>query len=215
MRQNQIKLDIVFKLIHTGLNMEKILHKIQSQINELAPALEVFIDETIQPSVLDCENLQRQLCVLQDQVAVYKYNQVNRELSPSFAIHSKVSKTEIPDIKHENTEALNSIPFKEDKVITELSVFQNTEIIVEPTIQKVSSENIVKPINIGLNDKFRFINDLFVKKAEEYNLAIEQLNNLKTHNDCEIYLSSLKKLYGWNDDNEVVNLFYALVKKRF
>ena len=33
--------------------------------------------------------------------------------------------------------------------------------------------------------------------------------------DCEIYLNSLKKLYGWNDDNEFVNLFYALVKKRF
>jgi len=28
-------------------------------------------------------------------------------------------------------------------------------------------------------------------------------------------LNSLKKIYAWNDDNEVVNLFYALVKKRF
>ena len=81
--------------------------------------------------------------------------------------------------------------------------------------QKVSTENSIKPIIIGLNDKFRFINDLFVKKADEYNLAIEQLNNLNTYNDCEIYLNSLKKLYGWKDDNEVVNLFYALVKKRF
>ena len=100
MRQNQINLDIVFKLIHTGLNMEKILYKIQSQINELAPALEVFIDETIQPSVKDCENLQGQLSVLQEQVAVYKYNQVNRELSPSFAIHSKVSSSEILDLNN-------------------------------------------------------------------------------------------------------------------
>ena len=215
MRQNQIKLDIVFKLIHTGLNMEKILYKIQSQINELAPALEVFIDETIQPSVKDCENLQGQLSVLQEQVAVYKYNQVNRELSPSFAIHSKVSSSEILDVKHENTEVLNTNPIKEIEAIAESPVFQNAELIVELPIQKVSTENSVKPIIIGLNDKFRFINDLFVKKADEYNLAIEQLNNLNTYNDCEIYLNSLKKLYGWKDDNEVVNLFYALVKKRF
>ncbi len=194
--------------------MKKILHKIQSQINELAPVLEIFIDETIQPSVKDCENLQCQLSLLQEQVAVYKHNQANQELSPSFAIHSKVSKTEMPGIKYENTQGLNS-NLKEDKMISESPVFKNTEIIVEPTIQQVSSENIVKPINISLNDKFRFINDLFVKKPEEYNLVIEQLNNLKTYNDCEIYLSSLKKLYGWNDDNEVVNLLYALVKKRF
>lgn len=194
--------------------MKKILHKIQSQINELAPVLEIFIDETIQPSVKDCENLQCQLSLLQEQVAVYKHNQANQELSPSFAIHSKVSKTEMHGIKYENTQGLNS-NLKEDKMISESPVFKNTEIIVESTIQQVSSENIVKPINISLNDKFRFINDLFVKKPEEYNLVIEQLNNLKTYNDCEIYLSSLKKLYGWNDDNEVVNLLYALVKKRF
>ena len=163
----------------------------------------------------DCENLQGQLSVLQEQVAVYKYNQVNRELSPSFAIHSKVSSSEILDVKHENTEALNINPIKEIEAIAESPVFQNAELIVEPPIQKVSTENSIKPIIIGLNDKFRFINDLFVKKADEYNLAIEQLNNLNTHYDCEIYLNSLKKLYGWKDDNEVVNLFYALVKKRF
>jgi hypothetical protein len=116
---------------------------------------------------------------------------------------------------YENIEALNSNPIKEIEEIAESLVFQDAELIVETPIQKVSTENSIKPIIIGLNDKFRFINDLFVKKADEYNLAIEQLNNLKTHYDCEIYLNSLKKIYAWNDDNEVVNLFYALVKKRF
>ena len=78
------------------MSLEKVLHKIQSQINDLAPTLELFVDETIQPSVDNCEKLQQQLMLLQENLAVYKYNKVNREISPSFSIHAKVSEKSAP-----------------------------------------------------------------------------------------------------------------------
>ena len=54
------------------MSLEKVLHKIQSQINDLTPNLELFVDETIQPTVDTCEKLQQQLVQLQENLAVYK-----------------------------------------------------------------------------------------------------------------------------------------------
>ena len=47
------------------------------------------------------------------------------------------------------------------------------------------------------------------------NVAIEQLGNLNTWAEGEAYLNSLKTLYHWKENSEVVNYFYSLVKKRF
>jgi uncharacterized protein YoxC len=53
--------------------LEKLLHKIQSDINELAKSLEFFMEDTIQPTVGECESLQKKLYELQENLAVYKY----------------------------------------------------------------------------------------------------------------------------------------------
>ncbi|MBL7930637.1 MAG: hypothetical protein JNL60_01980, partial [Bacteroidia bacterium] len=51
---------------------DKVLLKIQNQIKDLAPTLELFVDENVQPSVMDCNTLQKQLTELQENLAVYK-----------------------------------------------------------------------------------------------------------------------------------------------
>ena len=48
------------------MSSDKILLRIQLHINELTPTLELFVDTNIQPSVQDCENLQKQLSSLQE-----------------------------------------------------------------------------------------------------------------------------------------------------
>ena len=68
---------------------------------------------------------------------------------------------------------------------------------------------------IGLNDKFRFINELFSQNPAEYNIAIEQLSGLNTWAEADIYMNSLKSLYAWRDSQETVKQFYSIVKKRF
>ncbi len=217
--------------------LDKVLHKIQEQINDLAPMLEVFVeDTTIQPSVSDCEQLQKQMVLLQEQLAVYKYHKLNKEISPSFNLHAKVSaheqpaeKKEVPPVRVE-TKPVEEKPQPKPEIVepeketlppaeTKLPQPEKTEPQrSEPqTTQPKKPEPFKQrqPLVIGLNDKFRFIKMLFHDNASEYNIAIEQLGSLSSWQEAESYLNSLKNVYGWKDDDEVVNYIYALVKKRF
>ncbi len=186
------------------MSLEKVLQKIHGEIKDLAPTLELFLDETVQPSVKDCETLQHLLVSLQENVAIYKYNKQNKELSPSFNIHAKVSQ-------------------KEEEVKTVIQITEPEPPVVEPPKEKPQAEENTQAaarkkypnLAINLNDKFRFINELFAQNSSEYHIAMEQLNNLKNWSDTEIYLNSLKSLYEWQNNSEVVKHFYSLVKKRF
>jgi len=191
------------------MSLEKVLHKIQAQINDLTPNLELFVDETIQPTVDSCEKLQQQLVQLQENLAVYKYNKINKEISPSFSIHAKVSEKELPK------ETVEEI--KKDIKVT---ISEEKPEIQQPKIEPQQEESkdiakVIQPFTVGINDKFRFINELFKQNNSEYSIAVEQLNSLKTISDTEIYLNSLKSLYEWKDNNEVANQFFSIAKKRF
>lgn len=205
MWQNQIIFNYKYS---QKMLLEKVLHKIQSQINDLTPTLELFVDETIQPSVDTCEKLQQQLNSLQENLAVYKYNKINKEISPSFSIHAKVSEKELPK---ETVEELK----KEIKVTIHEEKPEILQPKIEPKTEEVNESKIILPMLIGINDKFRFINELFKQNNSEYSIALEQLNALKNWNDTEIYLNSLKTLYQWKENSEVANLFFLLAKKRF
>jgi hypothetical protein len=189
------------------MSLDKILGKMQVQIEELAPTLELFIEDSIQPSVSDCDNLQAQLIKLQENIAIYKYYKQERELSPSFNIHSKVSEKNI------------TVEPKSDDGLSKKESGHNNQEEKKSDIKETKNEKPVTknytPVAIGINDKFRFINELFKQNAPEYNIAIEQLNVLHSWNEAEVYLNSLKNIYNWKDNSEVVHLLYSMVKKRF
>ena len=177
--------------------LEKSLTRIHEQIEGLAPALELFLDESVQPTLEDCEDLQRKLVHLQETLAVYAYHRREKELSPNFNLHAKVSEME------QVTEERNEIrPENDPELLTENKT--------------VSAEaKILAAISIGINDKFRIINELFRQNAGEYNIAIEQLNCLQSWNEAELYLHSLKLLYNWSEQSDVTQLLYQLAKKRY
>lgn len=183
-------------------------------MDELTPILELFVDDTVQPSVKDCENLQKQLVILQENLAVYKYNKQNKELSPSFNLHARVSEKQAEEEK--KTEIAQELKDtlkleKEEKTVAEKvapDAFRN-ETQEEPVI-KAS-----RPLAIGINDKFRFMNELFSQNSSEYSIAVEQLSGVTSWNEAEIYLNSLKNVYGWDPKEEVVKYFFSIVKRRF
>ncbi len=190
------------------MSVDKALHKIQLQIDELAPALEMFIEHTVQPTVGDCESLQKRLNELQDNIAIYKYLRANTELSPSFNIHSKISEKEMP---------VEPVGEKKPEFKETASVEEIKATIKEPLQEtsRMEAEVSRKSIQIAINDKFRFINELFSQNPSEYAIAMEQLNNLKSWHDSEFYLNSLKVLYHWKENSDVVKQLYSLVQKRF
>jgi hypothetical protein len=179
--------------------LEKVLHKIQQQVKDMTSTLELFVDDTVQPSVKDCETLQHQMNELEECLAVYKFQKKEKEISPSFNIHAKVSEKDTTSIKVDLEKIQTTDPVKETI---------NKEPVKESPIN-------LAPLAIGINDKFRFINELFKQNSHEYNIAMEQLNSLQSWTEAEIYLRSLKGLYDWKDNEEVVMYFYSLVKKRY
>lgn len=68
---------------------------------------------------------------------------------------------------------------------------------------------------IGINEKFQFINELFESNAQEYNIAINQLNICNSFSEAEAYIKSLKEIYKWKDDSPVALSFTDLVERRF
>lgn len=176
--------------------LDKTLGRIQSQINELVPALEMFVDESVQPTVRECESLQQMLVKLQENLAVYTFHKREKELSPNFNLHAKVSLQN----KAEPIEEKMAEPVAE----------------IKEEVKDVSVESkILSAMSVGVNDKFRIINELFKQNGGEYNIVVEQINSLPTWNEAEMYLNSLKSIYHWNDTSEVTLLFYSLAKKRF
>jgi hypothetical protein len=170
--------------------LDKILQKIQTNIKELAPQLEVFVEHTIQPTVEDAEKLTAHLHTLLENIAVYRHYRSQHEISPSYAIHAAVSEVEVKDAPKQRPEV------------------NKTETVAPP-------HPAVKPLAISINDKFRFINELFAQNSSEYAIAAQQFGTLRTWNECEIYLNSLKSLYEWDDNKEIVRRLYTIVRKRF
>ena len=128
-----------------------------------------------------------------------------QEIEGIVSIHSKISSIEpIFEKKEEPKEVL-------------IEEIKNTlEDTISPIIEdKTETPKSNQPLLVAVNDKFRFINELFSQNSGEYNVAIEQLGSVNGWSEAEVYLNSLKALYGWKDNSEVVNYLYALVKKRF
>ena len=76
------------------------------------------------------------------------------------------------------------------------------------------------PINdlrsaIGINDKFLFMSQLFKGSLEQYNSAIERLNNFYNYEDAEIFLGSLKILHDWADELPAIEKLQNFVKRRY
>lgn len=163
-------------------------------------SLLIDIDENIHPSVDEIEKLANKIAVLDEHIVIYKFLQTQKELSPSFNIHLKVM---------EKTSSV--IP--PETIATSTIKETAKEMIANDYIE--GTVNVSRKIEMGLNDKFRMINEMFSKSTTEFNLAVEQLNMIETLEKSEAYLGELKRLYGWKDDHELTIRIFQLNKKRF
>jgi hypothetical protein len=188
------------------MSTDKLLQKIQSQMRALSHSMETFHHDHVQPSADDCDKLKTELHDLLEILAVYRHQKQDSELAPSFELHARVSEMEKGI---ENISNATGHPRKTEDI--ENKKPESIPVIEDPkTISKPK-----QPFLIGINDKFRFINELFTQNSSEYHAAVEQLSTLNNWHDSQAYLKSLTNVYGWKDDNEVVKYFYGLVRKRF
>jgi hypothetical protein len=192
------------------------LLQLQIQIQELLPTLELFLEENSNINNVTCEHLQSQINALEERLAVFKYS-LN-----SSVIESKIELVELP-VEPEQAAEISSQGVIHPKIVENPSMENKIEekVVEQKTefnsriIDEARNTVNLKPLSIGINDKFRFINELFAQNAPEYSVAIEQINSMTSINEASNYLSSLKNVYQWQENNETVKQFSTIVKKRY
>lgn len=188
------------------MSIDQSLNKLQRLINETLPSLELFVDETIQATSDDCQKLSEQLNQLQEQLSIYKYLKSQKEISPSFNIHSKISSIAV--VESEKDEIVEGLSNNESPA----EITQKQE---DPIPESFNAKNSSKKVELTLNQKFQIINELFQQNNLEFSTAIDQINNCSNLNDAEIYLANLKSIYSWNENSETYKMFISVVNKRF
>lgn len=69
---------------------------------------------------------------------------------------------------------------------------------------------------IGINDRFRFIQELFRGDESVYERSIITINSFNQYSEAEYWIQrELKVKSGWDDNSEVVQQFNQLVRRRF
>lgn len=184
--------------------------QLNSSLNDLKGAIEEF-EKHSSPSNKVAEHLFHHITQTNKLVSTYlilkQYNEVDSEVGVNFKTSNIISPVEILEIAKSKLEEPNEIN-EDKKVILEpiQTVDLKTELI----------ENINLPkLNININDKFRFINELFSGNANEYQMAIEQLNATTNKLEANVFLDGLKNIYAWKEENELVKSLMSLVAKRF
>ncbi|HPS46477.1 MAG TPA: hypothetical protein PKZ21_04830 [Bacteroidales bacterium] len=78
-------------------------------------------------------------------------------------------------------------------------------------------KNAIKDLKtaIGINEKFKFINELFEGNLQKYNDTITTLNNLTNSNEAQQYLANFQVEFSWNNKHESYIEFVELITRRY
>jgi hypothetical protein len=146
-------------------------------------------------------------------------------------LHSSGKTTEKPLVTTETTVPI--VKAEEKKISTDLFGSEISSVTEKPKLEKKVEkvpekkqevpvlQKIHKPsitdlrAAIGINDKFRFANELFAGVMGEYEIAIQQLNAAGSLESAMDYFMSLQPLYNWDMEHESVKRLLELVDRRY
>lgn len=196
-----------------------LLKQLNSSLADLKIAIDKF-EKHPSPSTQYAEQLHSAIYHSNKLVSAYLVLKEQKDVSPELNLHLKLMNMPTSEEKAAIIEPIKeqivintSIPevpkpIAEDKVPV-------IEKAIEPVVESKPQTKEYPKVSININDKFRFINELFEGNATEYNIAVEQINSVSTLIELNNYLKGLTSIYEWKEDNEVVKNLYAIAHKRF
>jgi hypothetical protein len=125
-----------------------------------------------------------------------------------------IPKAEIPEIKKTpEAKPANDLFGSTVQAESKMTFRMKTEKDKPPRIVRKPIPDL--KVAVGVNDKFRFINDLFHGNSTEYHIALNQINTCNGFEEADIYITNIREIYNWKEDSEVVAIFLDLVQRRF
>ncbi len=128
-------------------------------------------------------------------------------------VSSFTSKQEQPSTPKKTAKPEEPDLFAPEEPAFNLKLKAAREKTLGPKIPSERIENLKTAITI--NEKFMFINELFVGNLREYNETIEKLNEFKNINQAGEYLDLLRKKNFWNTGSTAFKKLSELVERRF
>jgi hypothetical protein len=179
-------------------------------LHELKKAIEDF-EKHQSPNKSIAEELHNAITQTNKLVSAYLVLNEHKEISSEREAHPKTTQV-VSDV--------NVIEVEKVKIEVPVENIEESKVVLEsiqtPQIEPVVVEKASFPkLNININDKFRFINELFSGNANEYQIAMDQLNATTNMHEATVFLNGLKDIYSWKEENELVKNLMSLVAKRF
>jgi hypothetical protein len=199
-----------------------LLKQLNSSLQELKTAIDKF-EKHPSPSTQYAEQLHKAIHQANKLVSAYLVIKEQKDVSPELNLHVKLMNIVSAEENLTGIEPLNEPLVSEPAPIVEKEEEKTIDVVKDPIVEtiivpviEIKKETKELPkVAININDKFRFINELFASNANEYHIAIEQINSVNSLVELNNYLKGLKSIYMWNDDNEVVKNLCSLAQKRF
>ncbi|MBC7694029.1 MAG: hypothetical protein H7141_01140 [Burkholderiales bacterium] len=201
--------DILQKQLHTSLQ-------------ELKTAIEKF-EKHPSPSTQYAEQLHTAIHSSNKLVSAFLVLKEHKDISPDLNLHIKLMNVPTSEEKKAIIEPITDQTLDESKLSDIKAEVKSEDVAMEPVPEKIITHEAevrqetkeFPKMSVNINDKFRFINELFASNATEYNIAIEQINTIHSQEELNSYLKGLTSIYMWKEDNEVVKTLFYLSNKRF
>ncbi len=100
----------------------------------------------------------------------------------------------------------------EVSLFSDLSETQEEE--AKPTSQNTTSS---KSVEIGLNDRIAFVNNLFGESNEDFNRVLSQLNTFDSFEEAKNFIDEMVKpdYNNWQGEEDFAERFMEVVEKKF
>lgn len=87
---------------------------------------------------------------------------------------------------------------------------------VENEKRSLNDKLLKSTIQIGLNDRIAFVNNLFNFNQAEFNRVLSQLNTFKTQEEAIRFINNqVKPEYDWSDKEDYEIRFMTLIERKF
>lgn len=208
------------------MQTDLLFKQLNSSLSELKAAIDKF-EKHSPPSTSYTEQLYKAITETNKLISAYSVFKEQNEVSPDLNIHLKLMEVEETKVIMNEIQSPKEIekPIEKVEIIIQTNEIKAAEVVPvkEPVLEQsnpiinsnITNDSNLPKLNININDKFRFINELFSSNSNEYIIAIEQLNQSKTLIDATKYFNGLKEIYLWKEDNELVKTLFRLIEKRF
>ncbi len=125
----------------------------------------------------------------------------------------------IPDAPTSKTETIAEIITSEQNLHSPIETPHDSPIektLEIPIINTITASESFIPLKIaskiGLNDRFRFIKNLFGNNGLEMEEHIKKLETCSSKQELNAYIEKLKANYKWSDEDENVADFFQLLQ---